>query len=405
MAEDPYSHYCDDKQRNIDNYLEHPELSQQQKDDLRGFYEAFCLSPERKMKVPTQEGYIRSVGLFGLWLKKDYARVTQKDIEDYFKSMSDRGESVRDWAKLAVKVFYRWKLTKKTSKGDPFPELVSWMKISYKKQTHVKKEDVLSADESKRMIDHCKTLRDRALISLLLDTGLRAGEAAAIRLGDIELSGEDPYIEITHSKTEDKEGLRRVYLVDSLHDVAAWITQHPLKKNKKAFLFIPRRGKGDIRPREYMTNQTIYAAIQSAAKKAGIEKKVWTHLFRHTAATNVAVIGMSADMMNKSFGWSADSRMASRYGHLSSKDAAHFRKRVMGIEVKGDMEQKAKECWRCSRMNAWHEDVCICGATLDASKAKHEKITVQKQLETMQARLAKLEGGRRERVKTYKRRK
>jgi ribosomal protein L40E len=257
----------------------------------------------------------------------------------------------------------------------------------------VKKEDVLTPEESKMLLHGCKTVRDRALVSLLLDTGVRAGELANIQIKDVHLSGDDPFIELTHSKTE--TGLRDVYLVDSLHEIRAWMQLHPNKNKPDAFFFMPLRARGGEKPTPFMTVPSIHAVVVAAGKKAGLEKKVWTHLLRHVAATNVAVEGMSASMMNAAFGWSDGGRMAGRYGHVSARDAAHFRKKAKGIEVKGTEKQAARICWRCNTTNAWHADFCAkCSSALDKEQAKEDKLSAAQKMEKVMERLARLEGKR-----------
>lgn len=390
----PYEDYCEDKLRNINNYLQHPQLSDGQRKDLGGFYKAFCENAregkDKAMKIPTREGYIRSIGRFGIWLKKDFRKASKTDIENYINTLNKNSNSVRDWAKLAIKVFYRWLLTGKTNKASPFPELVSWLKINYKAQTPIKQDDCLTNTEEKLLLDGCTTVRDRAFVSLLLDTGVRAGEALEIRIEDVKLEGSEPYVKIRHSKTEAKAGLREVGIVDAFQDLKAWMQQHPQKNNGKAFLFVPLRAKGKEKIRDYLTVPQMWAMITTTAKRAGIGKDVWTHLLRHTSITEAVVSGVNMPMANASYGWTGH-KMFLRYGHPTGKDSAKHKRRMRGLEVATDEEKKARVCWRCQNINPWAADVCVCGAVLDATKAKKERLSLQQEMAEMRKQILEIQ--------------
>lgn len=51
-----------------------------------------------------------------------------------------------------------------------------------------KRLPVLTASQVKKAIDECTTLRDKAIILLLVDTGLRRAEACALNWGDVDFS-------------------------------------------------------------------------------------------------------------------------------------------------------------------------------------------------------------------------
>ncbi|MEM3947475.1 MAG: tyrosine-type recombinase/integrase, partial [Metallosphaera sp.] len=62
----------------------------------------------------------------------------------------------------------------------------------------------LRESEIENIISSCKRLRDRALISLLLDTGLRSSELLSITVGDLDLQ------ERTIRVRETKNGEERI---------------------------------------------------------------------------------------------------------------------------------------------------------------------------------------------------
>lgn len=60
---------------------------------------------------------------------------------------------------------------------------------TFKIRTIAKKRlPVLIAEQFKQVIDKCSTLRDKAIVMLLGDTGLRRAEISSLSWGDTELS-------------------------------------------------------------------------------------------------------------------------------------------------------------------------------------------------------------------------
>src|SRR2546425_72663 len=84
--------------------------------------------------------------------------------------------------------------------------------------------------------------------------------------------------------------------------------------------------------------------VQRAAKRAGIAKRTYNHLFRHSRATNLLASGMSESQVRVLLGWKAGSPMLGRYSHLLSKDAYRGLLKSMGLVAeKEDMEQLSLE--------------------------------------------------------------
>ena len=62
-------------------------------------------------------------------------------------------------------------------------------------------EDILMENDVLKMIDVANTSRDRALISLLYDSGIRLGELLEMRTKDVDLKSESVHI-VVNGKTE-----------------------------------------------------------------------------------------------------------------------------------------------------------------------------------------------------------
>jgi integrase/recombinase XerD len=86
-------------------------------------------------------------------------------------------------------------------------------------------------------------------------------------------------------------------------------------------------------------------------KRAGIKKRVYNHLFRHTSATEKSEILTSAQMCEY-FGWTQGSRMSQIYVHLSGRNMDDTLLKAYGITKENTPKEKdlaPAQCPRCSQ--------------------------------------------------------
>ncbi len=399
-AKSPYEYYNSLKETNIQKHLTSPQLSVKMRHQLQDFRKDYCIHSGRGtdgkgLSIATQESYIRSMAMFGYWLAEkggeDFSKAKRAEIENYLITINKKSNSIQDWFKITAKVFYRWLLDGKVGKKDPFPDLVDWITIGYRKPSDVERDDCFTPEQVRRMLAACKTPRDRAMIHLMFETGGRLNEILNIQIKHLHLSGEYPYVKLPISKTTP----RVQYLLDSINDIRALLEQHPNKKDpdfSEAFLFTPDKGHRN----EFITGLGAYTLVERIGKRAGIKKKIWPHLFRHTSITNDLAIGMPTPLVAKKHGLGPNSPMLTRYGHVQMMDVANFYRRQKGIEVKQDDNTRTpRKCLRCQRMNDWDKEYCGgCAAPLDEVKYRQgmvEQMTVHEQMGKMQEQMDRLE--------------
>ena len=373
----------------IRGYLQAPELLLVQREKLAGFKSEFC--DQRKQKLATQDSYLRYIVYLGRYYKKDYAKLDKQDIQKFLEVHSANGESWQDWAKLSIKVFYRWLLTGRTEKGSPFPEMVAWLKINRNKLKKVSPEDCLTIEEFKKMLAACQTQRDRALLYVLFDTGARISEVLNVRLKHVHLETDLPYIELPESKTTP----RPVYLMDSIHEIAGWLKIHPKKKDREAFLFPVLKKSRKTTYKPFLDRKVALYIVQRIAARAGVERRIYNHLFRHTSATFDRKEGMPDQFMQLKYGWSENSKMQGRYAHIRPEDVAKFQRKARGLPVKDDKAKAPRECPRCKAQNSWDTEFCgKCATPLDAKgrlKTFVEQVGTQEKIKKMEKNQAAME--------------
>lgn len=152
----------------------------------------------------------------------------------------------------------------------------------------------LTLEEELRFIDqaYAQSGQIGLMMQVLLETGTRVSEFINIRVEDISL--EERVITIE----EGKGGKRREVPIRA--DLAKLLALH-IAKRKAGPLFVSRQRRRDGRPPVF-TRQRIGQIAKSVAEQAGITKRLYPHLLRHTVATRLLAIGMEITDVQKFLG-------------------------------------------------------------------------------------------------------
>jgi len=283
-------------------------------------------------------------------IKKPFKEVTRHDIEEFLKNMEGKSEAYRMGFKIILKAFFRWFYGYKKGKG--YPDVVDW--IEYGKIKNEKFPDILTMEEIQKMLEVCDNLRDRALISLLYESGCRASEILGLRVNNVTF---DEYgaIIIVDGKT----GSRRIRLISSVPDLKAWLNTHPKKNevNASLSLFYSFARNCKFNP---LGCNTLDFIVSDVAKRAGITKRIYPHLFRHTRATHLAK-SLTEQELKVYFGWTRTSNMAGIYVHLSGKDIDDKILQINGIKQKDGTDVPKIpiiKCWSCGTINSIGNRFC-----------------------------------------------
>lgn len=231
------------------------------------------------------------------------------DLVDLVAWLYTRGttEATVTEYKQAIKQLWKW-----MNNGEE-PEETKWIRRSRNSYTKLLPHNLLTPGDVQRMIAECRNDRDRAFIAVLWETGARIGELIDLQVGDIEEAVIGKYAVVSG-----KTGSRRLLLLESGPFLDAWLAVHPNPE-----LDAPLWAKIDFNqgsPDEQIGYQYIRLRILDRAReRAGIEKPVNPHHFRHSRATYLANYLTEAQMCEW-FGWARGSRVPGRYVHLSGRD-------------------------------------------------------------------------------------
>jgi integrase len=263
--------------------------------------------------------YISTLKIIAIQINIDFDKVEKRDLFTFISKLEQSNKS--DWLKhdykVALKKFYKWYFE------DDNPELTKWIKASISRKDRKLPEEMLIEEDILKMINCAKKKSDKAIIALLWDIGARVGEIGYLRIKHIKF---DEYGATINLKG--KTGYRRVRAVFSVDYLQAWLLVHPDRDNPDAPLWTTFDSKEDlIKPLHY---GSIRMKIKRLAKKAGINKRIHPHLFRHSRATYIANY-LTEAQMNVYFGWIQGSEMSSVYIHLSGRDVDYAILKANGV--------------------------------------------------------------------------
>ena len=297
--------------------------------------------------------YIQRLRKLAELIPKNFLDPKKKDIDRILDSLYNGPRVYKDWTiknyVTMLKKFYKWHYK---SKGAALPEYISDLNVKMKNNTKAP-EDLITKDEISSLIANSRNSRDKALFSVLYDSGCRLGEIINMRIKDLSFDEFGGILKVTG-----KTGFRQVRIVgDSIAYLRAWLDNHPQKNNLNAYLFCNLSEK--ILGRN-LTYSDVYSIFRKTAKRSGIKKRIHPHLFRHTRATILASKVTEAPLESQ-MGWVHGSKQTRTYVHLSLRDQDNAILKAYGINVNEDetiKEDRPKECPRCHTLNPSDAQYC-----------------------------------------------
>ncbi len=318
------------------------------KTTLEKYYDYLCANG---LSIARRKKEIRILLNLSKWLKKDFKKAKKNDLIKLVQTIEKQGYA--EWTKtdyrIILKKFYSWL---RGCERKTYPEEVRWIKTSYKNKNHKLPEELLTEDEIKKMVNAAKHPRNKALIMALAESGARINEIASLAIRNLQF---DKYgcVIIVSGKTGD----RRIRLIASAPLLASWVDIHPNKDDLDSPLWI---GFGKRNNKDVITYNGISNMIKRVAKKAGIKKRIYCHLFRHSRATFLAK-HLTESQLKSVFGWTQSSDMAATYVHLSGRDTDDAILKLHGLKKSKEVEEsklKPIKCPRCKFVNSPTSDFC-----------------------------------------------
>lgn len=279
---------------------------------LRGF-ETF-LKLERSLSGHSVEAYLRDVGYLKEHILAECdlspTEVDHGHIEGFLQTVAGLGLSPRSQSRMisGLRAFYRYLMLERITDHDPM-ELIEGPKLDRKLP------EVLSYEEIESMISvidlsHPQGTRNRAIIETLYACGLRVSELITLKKSNL-------FMDIGILKVIGKGDKERLVPIgkQALKHIRLYLEGDRqgtmnVVRGYEDILFLNRRGKG-------LSRVMIFKIIKDLVEKAGIQKSVSPHTFRHSFATHLVEGGADLRAVQEMLGH-ASITTTEIYTHLNA---------------------------------------------------------------------------------------
>lgn len=235
------------------------------------------------VKESSRKLYVRTLSQFFVWMENTHRslnNITRQDILEYKDYLLEEKLSSLTISSYitAVRKFFEWAEAEKF-----YPNVAKGIKTPRRIQAFKKQH--LTDAKSSELLSHFQnlSLRDYAIVNLILRTGLRTIEVVRADIGDITFKGERRILKIWGKGHTEKDDF--VVLSDKAYqpikDYLA--TRKGAKSGEPLFVSNSDRNSGGR-----LTTRTISGICKEGLKAIGLDGKEFTaHSLRHTTAVAI----------------------------------------------------------------------------------------------------------------------
>ncbi len=222
----------------------------------------------RNLSPRTQEAYLRAVAKFAEYFRKSPDQLDRNHIRQYLLHLvgSHASWSLYNQVRCALHFFYRVTL----GKDWPKEEIVC---AKSPKRLPI----ILSRDEVRQLFAARHRIKTRAMLMTLYGAGLRVAELVNLKITDID--SKRMVIRVEQGKGQkDRYVMLSSVLLDILR--AYW------KAHKPTCWLFPGYDRN-----QQLYGRTVQHICATAARRAGLRKRLSPHVLRHTFATHLLEAG------------------------------------------------------------------------------------------------------------------
>lgn len=236
---------------------------------LPDFYKTYFVSRKIEgLSRKTLQLYNLYLDDFFFTVNKKAEDITSNDIRIYLYTVQqERNLSNRtlDSRRTAIHTFFEWAANENYVSKNPCRSI---KKIKYER---IEKKP-LTEMELERIRQACKTVREKTMIEFLYSTGARVTEACTVKKEDVDFyKGEVVVLGKgnKHRKTY-LNARSKLFLKQYLE----------VRNDESEYLFVSER-----KPHGALKKEAVERNIRIIGKRAGLDRPLTPHLFRHTLAT------------------------------------------------------------------------------------------------------------------------
>ena len=238
------------------------------------------IANERRMAAGTVRNYVTDLRDFSLWLEEqgvtDLDGVTAREVRSWQMEHMDRGENPGTVKRRlsSLSSFFRYLRRHNLFDSDIMakvsaPRQPKRLPIFFKEGEleHLYDEGLFPDDFIGR--------RDRLMLRMLYETGIRRSELAGLKIQSVDISS-------LTIKVLGKRNKERIVPIESelAHNISEYLALKEQEKGASEWLFVGRKG-GQI------TVEDIYQTVKKYMALLSNADRISPHVFRHSFATHI----------------------------------------------------------------------------------------------------------------------
>lgn len=241
-----------------------------------------------RLSPKTVEFYKSTLNEFMVLINKPLNKIVESDVEYYLqtKRPCNTNTSLNN-LRRNLSAFFTWMRKEKIISENPCDGIEPYTIVE-------KPIDHMEATDMEKLKNGCAHARDRALIEFMRSTAMRRGEVPLVKICDIDFR--NGKLVIFGEKTQK---YRTVFLDNvAIHYIQEYLKDRGVSENSREPLFTHTRGDKT----KVLDVDGVYSSIKDIARRAGMDRRVYPHLFRKTTATNICKRGGSEDAAGEYLG-------------------------------------------------------------------------------------------------------
>lgn len=270
---------------------------------------------ERNFSNNTLDAYVRDIKKLRDYseanLQKTPDEITYEDLQEFLFQFSKEKFSERSQARWisSIKAFFKYLLEEEVREDNP-ATLLEGPKLGLYLPDTLSYEDV---EKIISAIDLSTDLgqRNKCIIEVLYGCGLRVSELIDLKISNINFK--EHYLKVEGKGKKVRFVPLAEYTAKLIKDYIKNIrSKYKINKKCEDFLFLNSRGSS-------MSRVIVFIIIKELTEKAGINKKISPHTFRHSFATHLLQNGADLRYIQEMLGHSSITT-TEIYTHLQTEE-------------------------------------------------------------------------------------
>ncbi|MGX8713526.1 MAG: tyrosine-type recombinase/integrase [bacterium] len=267
------------------------------------------IATERRMAAGTVTNYIGDLDDFALWLGNqgvdNLDEVTSREVRSWQMEHMERGESAGTVKRRlsSLSSFFRY-LRRHGLYDTDIMAKVSAPRQPKRLPVFFKEGETEHLYDEGLFPDDFRGQRDKLMLRMLYETGMRRSELAGLREGSVDFSS-------LTLKVLGKRNKERIIPIESelAHNIQQYLALKHQEMGDSEWLFVGPKGK-------QVTVNDIYMTVQKYMTRLSNADRISPHVFRHSFATHILNEGGNIEAIRQLLGH-ADLATTEVYTHVT----------------------------------------------------------------------------------------